>query len=146
MHAFLNRRRLFVAVSASAAILAVGVAASASAGSGRHWMHKPGGASITSQPWGTVDGTPVNLYTLTNGRGMTVTITNYGGVVQSIDVPDRNGNVANVALGFSSLDGYVTDNTTTTASGETFFGAIIGRYANRIANGSFPLNGKTYTL
>jgi aldose 1-epimerase len=77
---------------------------------------------------------------------MTVTITNYGGIVQSIDVPDRTGKVANVALGFSSLDGYVADDTTTTASGETFFGAIIGRYANRIANGSFSLNGKTYTL
>ena len=146
MHAFLKRRRLFVAVSASAGILVVAVAASASAGSARHWTHEPGPPSITSQPWGTVDGKPVSLYTLTNGRGMTVAITNYGGIVQSIDVPDSNGKAANVTLGFSNLAGYVADNTTTTASGETFFGAIIGRYANRIANGQFTLNGKTYTL
>jgi aldose 1-epimerase len=149
MHAFLNRRRLLALVMASAAILAAGVATSAFAGSGQHWMHRPGpgGASITSQPWGTApDGTPVSLYTLTNGRGMTVTITNFGGIVQSIDVPDRNGQVANVALGFQNLAGYVTDDYTTTASGETFFGGIIGRYANRIANGQFTLNGTTYYL
>ena len=149
MHAFLNRRRLLALVMASAAIVAAGVATSASAGNSRHWTHRPGpgGASITSQPWGTApDGQAVNLYTLTNARGMTVTITNYGGIVQSIDVPGRTGQVANVALGFSNLAGYVTDDTTTTASGETYFGGIIGRYANRIANGSFKLNGVTYTL
>ena len=145
MHAFLNRKGLLAAVAAGAAILAAGAVASASAGD-RHLGPEHASPSITSQPFGTADGQAVNLYTLTNGRGMTVTITNYGGIVQAIDVPDRNGKVANVALGFSTLDGYVADNTTTTASGETFFGAIIGRYANRIANGSFPLNGKTYTL
>jgi aldose 1-epimerase len=146
MHAFLNRRRLLALVLASAAILAAGLAASASAGNG-HSGFRPGGASITSQPWGTAPGgQPVSLYTLTSGHGMTVTITNYGGIVQSIDVPDRNGQAANVALGFSSLAGYVADDTTTTASGETYFGAIIGRYANRIANGEFTLNGTTYHL
>ena len=145
MRTFLNRKGLFAVVAASAAILAAGVAASASAGH-LHLGGEHASPSITSQPWGTADGQPVNLYTLDNGRGMTVTITNYGGVVQSINVPDRNGNVANVALGFPNLAGYVADNTTTTASGETFFGAIIGRYANRIANGSFSLNGTTYTL
>jgi len=149
MHAsFLNRksRRVLalVLVLASTAILAAG-AASASAGHGhRGFGHSR--ASITSQPWGTADGTPVNLYTLDNGRGMTVTITNFGGIVQSINVPDRHGQVANVALGFSNLAGYVSDDYTTTASGETYFGAIIGRYANRIANGSFTLNGVTYYL
>jgi aldose 1-epimerase len=145
MRSFLNRKGLLAVVAAGAVILGAGAVASASA-SHRHGGDGHDGASITSQPFGTADGQAVNLYTLTNGRGMTVTITNYGGIVQSIDVPDRNGKVANVALGFSSLDGYVADNTTTTASGETFFGAIIGRYANRIANGSFPLNGNTYTL
>jgi aldose 1-epimerase len=75
-----------------------------------------------------------------------VAITNYGGIVQSIDVPDRTGKIANVALGFPTLAGYVNDNTTTTASGITYFGAIIGRYANRIANGQFTLNGVTYHL
>ena len=145
MRTFLNRKGLLAVVAASAAILAAGAAASASAGH-LHSGSEHASPTITSQPWGTADGQPVNLYTLNNGRGMTVTITNYGGVVQSINVPDRNGNVANVALGFPSLAGYVADNTTTTASGETFFGAIIGRYANRIANGSFSLNGTTFTL
>ena len=146
MRTFLNRKWLLVVVSVGSVILAAGAVASAAAGHHRHLGHAAGAPSITSQPFGVADGQAVNLYTLTNGRDMTVKITNYGGVVQAIDVPDRNGKVANVALGFSTLDGYVADNTTTTASGETFFGAIIGRYANRIANGSFSLNGKTYTL
>jgi len=97
---------------------------------------------------------PVNLYTLGNGT-MTVNISNYGGVVQSINVPDRNGNMVNVALGFPKLEDYVHDFTqgaTQTpwplpgGSGDTYFGAIVGRYANRIANHQFSLNGKTYTL
>jgi aldose 1-epimerase len=146
MRTFLNRKWLLAVLSVGTVILAAGAVASASAGHHRHLGLAPAAPSITSQPFGVADGQAVNLYTLTNGRDMTVKITNYGGVVQAIDVPDRTGKVANVALGFSSLDGYVTDNTTTTASGETFFGAIIGRYANRIANGSFSLNGKTYTL
>jgi aldose 1-epimerase len=146
MRTILKRKWLLAVVSVGSVILAAGAVASAAAGHHRHLGHAAGAPSISSQPFGVADGQPVNLYTLTNGRDMTVKITNYGGVVQAIDVPDRNGKVANVALGFSTLDGYVTDNTTTTASGETFFGAIIGRYANRIANGSFSLNGKTYTL
>ncbi len=114
----------------------------------------PGG-SITSTPWGTVDGQAVNLYTLTSSHGMTVKITNYGGVVQSIWVPNRKGGVTNVALGFPTLSDYVNDFTqgaTKTpwplpgGSGDTYFGAIIGRYANRIANASFSLNGTTYKL
>jgi aldose 1-epimerase len=79
---------------------------------------------------------------------MTVRISNYGGVVQSIWVPDRSGRVKNVALGFSSLAGYVNDftNPSTGGSGDTYFGATVGRYANRIAGGKFALNGTTYTL
>lgn len=86
---------------------------------------------------------------------MTVKITNYGGVVQSIWVPNRDGGRTNVALGFPSLSDYVNDFTqgaTSTpwplsgGSGDTYFGGIIGRYANRIANASFSLNGTTYTL
>ena len=96
----------------------------------------------------------MNLYTLTNGT-MTVKITNYGGVVQSIWVPDRRGRLVDVALGFPKLSDYVDDFTqgaTQTpwpeagGSGDTYFGAIIGRYANRIANHSFNLDGKPYTL
>jgi aldose 1-epimerase len=86
---------------------------------------------------------------------MVVKITNYGGVVQSIWVPDKRGHLKDVVLGFPKLSDYVSDFTqgaTQTpwpapgGSGDTYFGAIIGRYANRIANASFTLNGKTYKL
>jgi aldose 1-epimerase len=97
-----------------------------------------GEPTITSQPWGEVDGQPVDLYTLRNGRGMTVRITNYGGIIQSIEVPDRRGRTANVALGFDNLDDYVTSS--------PYFGCITGRYANRIAGGRFTLEGQTYQL
>jgi aldose 1-epimerase len=106
---------------------------------------------ISSEPWGTVDGKAVELYTLSNGDRMSVRIANYGGVVQSIWVPDSSGILANVALGFSRLSDYVNDFTNqpwpaTGGSGDTYFGAIIGRYANRIADASFTLSGVTYTL
>jgi len=153
-------RRLYAFFSASAlAIVAIAVL---STGSSAHTTtkqgHRPsgtGGLSITSQSWGTVDGQAVNLYSLTNGHKMTVNITNYGGVVRSIWVPNRTGGVTNVALGFPTLSDYVNDFTqgaTSTpwplsgGSGDTYFGAIIGRYANRIANASFSLNGTTYKL
>jgi aldose 1-epimerase len=120
----------------------------------RHHKQKGGGAGISSQPWGSVNGQAVKLYTLRSGNGMTVKITNYGGDVQSIIVPSRRG-PTNVALGFPKLADYVADFTqgaTSTpwplsgGSGDTYFGATIGRYANRIANGSFTLNGTTYKL
>jgi aldose 1-epimerase len=84
------------------------------------------------------DGETVDLYTLTNRNGMQVAITNYGGTIVSIVVPDRNGKMADVALGFDSLKGYLGN--------EPFFGATVGRYANRIAGGTFKLDGKTYKL
>ncbi len=112
------------------------------------------GLAITSTPWGTVNGAPVSLFTLSNGS-MSVNITNYGGTIQSILVPNGSGGTTNVALGFPNLDDYVADFTqgaTATpwplagGSGDTYFGGTIGRYANRIANASFSLNGTTYTL
>jgi aldose 1-epimerase len=162
-HAFRGSRRLFAFLSACALISAA-FAAGASAhavsknkGHHRHGHHHGnGGVTITSQPWGTVPGEgSANLYTLTNSKGMTVNITNFGGVVQSIWVPDNRGKTKDVALGFSSLSDYVNDffqgHTGTPwpapgGSGDTYFGAIIGRYANRIANASFPLNGINNTL
>ena len=151
---------LVVAVSAVSFVLAG--PAQARASSQRHKSHSAkhsdragGHPGISSQPWGTVDGQTVNLYTLTSGNGMTVNITNYGGVVQSIWVPNRDRGTTNVALGFPTLSDYVNDFTqgaTSTpwplsgGSGDTYFGAIIGRYANRIANASFSLNGTTYAL
>jgi aldose 1-epimerase len=97
-----------------------------------------GQPSITSAPWGEVGGRPVDLYTLTSGAGMTVRITDYGGIIQSIEVPDKRGRTANVALGFDNLDDYVTSS--------PYFGCITGRYANRIAQGRFTLDGVTHQL
>src|SRR5436305_5723874 len=109
------------------------------------------GLSITKQSWGKANGKAVALYTLRNSHGMIVKITNYGGVVQSIWVPDRSGKARNVALGFPKLSDYVNlfQNQPWPApggSGNAYFGAIIGRYANRIANHSFTLNGTKYQL
>ncbi len=96
------------------------------------------GAGITSEPFGTVEGEAVELYTLTNSSGMEVKIMTYGGIVQSIRVPDQAGELANVALGFATLDEYV--------AGNPYFGCITGRYANRIAEGRFTLEGQEYQL
>ena len=101
-----------------------------------------GPPSITSEPFGQVGGTPVHRYTLTSGHGTRVRILTYGGIIQSIEVPDRTGHVDDVVLGFPTLAGYL-DNT---GSVKTYFGAIIGRYGNRIARGAFSLNGSEYHL
>lgn len=86
----------------------------------------------------TSDGSSVELFTLTNSAGNTVQLTNYGAILVSVQVPDRNGKRANVNLGFGDLQGYL--------AGSPFFGATVGRYANRIAKGKFKLADKTYTL
>ncbi|WP_433306790.1 aldose epimerase family protein [Actinoplanes sp. CA-030573] len=97
-----------------------------------------GTATITKQPWGTTaGGVAVDRYTLTN-NGMRVKILTYGGILQSIEVPDRHGHRANVALGFNNLADYETKS--------PYFGCIIGRYGNRIAKGTFTLDGVTYHL
>ncbi|HUA45919.1 MAG TPA: aldose epimerase family protein [Solirubrobacteraceae bacterium] len=104
--------------------------------------------SVTSEPWGEVEGQPIELYTLSSPGGLTVSVSSYGGVVQSIWVPDRSGRRVNVALGFSTLREYVanTSGADGSASGGTHFGALIGRYANRIADHSFVLDGHRYEL
>ena len=95
--------------------------------------------NIEKQAFGiTVDGTSVDLYTLTNASGLEATITNYGGIIVSITVPDRNGKLEDVVLGYDTLQEYMNDN--------AYFGAIIGRYGNRIAHGKFTLDGVEYTL
>ena len=92
-----------------------------------------------SRPFGvTMNGTPVTAYTLRNKNGVEATIINYGGIVQSLKVPDKSGKFADVVLGYSHLGGYETNS--------PYFGALIGRYGNRIAKGQFNLDGKTYTL
>ena len=95
--------------------------------------------SIEKHDFGKLqDGTPVIEYTLTNGKNMSVGVINYGGIITSIKVPDRDGKVDNVVLGFRSIDDYVAKN--------PYFGVITGRYANRIANAKFTLDGTEYTL
>jgi aldose 1-epimerase len=96
--------------------------------------------TIAQDVFGTLaDGTQVDIYTLTNSNGMEVTVLTYGGIFQSIKVPDRNGDFDNVTLGFDNLTDYVENNS-------PYFGAIIGRYGNRIAGGQFTLDGVTYQL
>jgi aldose 1-epimerase len=98
---------------------------------------------VTSQPFGKMpDGTPVNIFTLSDGP-FEAQITNYGGVVVSLKTPGRNGKAADVVLGFDDLEGYVAN---FNGPSDAFFGAIIGRYANRIAHGSFTLDGQKYSL
>ncbi len=95
--------------------------------------------TITRQAWGhTAGGEAVSLYTLTNARGAQVKITNYGGIVTAILVPDKRGRLGDVALGFNTIREY--------EKGSPYFGALIGRYGNRIANGKFALDGETYKL
>jgi aldose 1-epimerase len=92
-----------------------------------------------SELFGTLpDGTPVHRWTLERA-GVRVRVLSYGGIVQSVEVPDRDGHLVDVVLGFADLDGYL-------AHPEPYLGALVGRYANRIAGGRFPLDGVIYSL
>jgi aldose 1-epimerase len=98
---------------------------------------------ITREAFGGLDdGTPVERFTLDNGR-MTVSILTYGGIVQSVRVPDRDGRVEEVALGFGALSGYTSP---AYAASSPYFGALVGRYANRIARGRFTLDATEHRL
>jgi aldose 1-epimerase len=95
--------------------------------------------SVKQEPFGMLpDGTPIAIFTLTNKNGITARIMTYGAILVSLRLPDRNGRFADVVLGFDDLAGYLGTH--------PYFGAIVGRYANRIAKGRFTLNGATYTL
>ncbi len=93
---------------------------------------------IKKEPFGKADQKDVFLYSLTNSNGIIVKITNYGGIITSILVPDKAGRMGDIVLGYDSLDGYLASS--------PYFGAMVGRYANRIAKGKFSLNGKSYKL
>jgi aldose 1-epimerase len=100
------------------------------------WAARPG---VTRSPFGTLpSGAKVEVFTLTNAAGMEVRIINYGGIVTNLRVPDRRGKLADVVLGFDSLEGYVQN--------PPYLGALVGRYANRIGKAQFTLDGKTYPL
>jgi aldose 1-epimerase len=98
-----------------------------------------GQANINKESFGkTADGENVDVFTLTNNLGMQAKITNYGAIVVSLKTPDRTGKMDDVVLGFNDLDSYL--------KGHPYFGAIVGRYGNRIAKGRFTLNGVEYKL
>ncbi|PYP60635.1 MAG: galactose-1-epimerase [Gemmatimonadetes bacterium] len=122
MHPILDRRpsRWLVIVSLSAAC----------SGGGGGGARKPFGA--------TARGEAVSVYTLKNAHGIELRVLDYGGIIVSLRVPDRNGRLDDVVLGFDSLGDY--------ERGSPYFGALIGRYGNRIARGRFTLDGRTYTL
>jgi len=109
----------------TAVVLALSAISCASKSNSRHFGKTPSGETV-------------DLYTLTNGRGMEATISTYGGVVVSLIVPDRTGTAGDVVLGFDNFEGYLKS--------PPYFGAIIGRYGNRIAHGKFTLDGVEYTL
>ncbi|MBK79077.1 MAG: galactose-1-epimerase [Flavobacteriaceae bacterium] len=95
--------------------------------------------SITKSFYGETKGNKkVDLYSFKNENGMQVDIINYGGIITSLKVPDKNGETENIVLGYSKLKDYINEN--------PYFGSIIGRYGNRIAKGKFNLNGNQYTL
>lgn len=97
-----------------------------------------GAAVIVKQSFGETDGKQVDLYTLTNKNGAQIKITTYGGIITSWTSPDKSGNKSSIVLGFDSLSGYLAK--------PPFFGALIGRYGNRIANGVFKIGDSTYKL
>jgi aldose 1-epimerase len=124
--------RLFRAVSAFGLLLAMDCSSSAVADNASH-------GNINRSEFGhTPAGVTVDLYTLRNSRGMEAGVATYGGIVTALTAPDRDGHYADVVLGYDTLEGYLKD--------RSYFGALIGRYGNRIAHGKFSLNGTAYTL
>jgi aldose 1-epimerase len=145
------RRHLRAALCALVVVLAgallVSPAGARSKHKHRHVAHKAdaGGLSIAKAPFGNLPngGPAVDKYTLSNSHGMSVSILTYGGIIQSLTVPDRSGHEDNVTLGFKDIAGYTSD---AYVKSNPYFGAIIGRYGNRIGGASFTLDGTTYTL
>jgi len=118
-------------------VTALGIAAACFTGCDT--MNNTPKGSITKTDFGqTPDGKAVELYTLSNSKGMEAKIMTYGGIVTSLKTPDKNGKLGDVVLGYDNLDGYLKST--------PYFGALIGRYGNRIANGKFTLDGQTYNL
>jgi len=116
---------------AGVGVCAVCLAGCATTGSGT--------AGITNKPFGkTPDGQAVELYTLRNAKGAEAAIMTYGGIVQSLKMPDKNGKLDDIVLGYDDVAGYIKET--------PYFGALIGRYGNRIGGAKFTLEGKTYTL
>lgn len=130
----INRRTVMAAGAAGVAAAAMGTAPAFASSAG---AERPDGKPA-KELFGTLpDGTPVHRWTVAAG-GTRLRVLSYGGIVQALDLPDRHGRYANVSLGFDNLDDYVAHS--------PYFGAIIGRYGNRIARATFTLDGRTYRL
>lgn len=124
--------------SAALSLIFAGVLAGCGGGEAGKNEQKTVQAGIVKAPWGETDGKQVELYTLTNKNGAEVKISTYGGTVTSWVSPDKNGKNSSIVLGFDSLSGYLAK--------PPYFGAIIGRYGNRIANGAFKIGSDSYKL
>lgn len=127
-----------------AGILALSAACSGSSGNGdaqgTNEKKEESNMEVVASDFGSLpDGTAIKVFTLTNSNGVEAGISNYGGTLVSLRLPDKNGKYEDVALGFDSVQGYLQPNV-------PYFGATIGRYGNRIAKGKFTLDGKEYTL
>lgn len=102
-------------------------------------ISKHNNKGVTQQEWGMLaDSSVITLYTVTNSNGCIMKVTNYGGIITSLMVPDKNGQLVDVVLGYDSLQGYLDQS--------PYFGALIGRYGNRIAKGRFTIGNETYNL
>src|SRR5438876_11575621 len=126
-------------LSGGCVILAWATACGGGGGGGGGGRTQRPTASLVRVPFGTTTrGEAVGVYTLKNAHGLELRVIDYGGIILSLKVPDRNGTLDDVVLGYDSLAGYLR--------ASPYFGAIIGRYGNRIGGGRFTLDGKTYTL
>jgi aldose 1-epimerase len=132
------RRQIVVVLLGAAAVILSSVTAGDAQKTKSATAQKPKSA-IEKRAFGkTPDGTAIDLYVLNNKNGVEADITTFGAALVALKVPDKSGNTADVLLGYDDVDGYVND--------KAYFGATIGRYANRIANGEFKLDGKTYNV
>jgi aldose 1-epimerase len=134
-----RHRRLALVAAVGVGLITGGSISTHVASAGDHGGGGGRGPATSVEPFGKApDGTPVERWTLSNGD-VTMRVLTWGGVIQTLEMPDAHGDVDNVVLGFADLAGYVGDD-------DPYFGSLIGRYGNRIAGGSFTLDGTTYQL